>query len=457
MIPQSGLHSTEDVAISSESVRPSDHLPCPDRSETQYTVPQEICDMVIDQFTDDRTTLKACSLVCRGWVHRSRTHLFNSMHVSVIQGRQPRIYAAHKDFWMSVISSPRVTTYIKELRIDMLRAEYARDTPSDEGVAMLWQTLALFQHVSTLNICGLLCSSESTQPADLARLASSFPFAQTLLLHGCHFDNAEAETYFISSFTSLTNVACQRLSFQAALSSHPTAGASIASVQALQRTLLRSSLVSLEISSCFSRFGPQLCRCLADLCSHTLRKFTLEIDDGYRDMLDQFLEAMSPVPLNDLTIAEPDMRVSHLSATDFQYLQKQQNLRILRLILCGPSVAIDALQNVRCDTLRDLTVAVGFPYMDWEELTDFLRAFDSVLSTPPFRRLRSLRLDLAKPEDPWSSRTEMKNVTTESVVTLLPQTSGLGILEVALHGEEDMDNLKRQCFLIDGQLNGLNI
>ena len=39
-------------------------------------LPQEICDLIIDHLHEDKPSLHCCSLVSRGWVHRSRTHIF---------------------------------------------------------------------------------------------------------------------------------------------------------------------------------------------------------------------------------------------------------------------------------------------------------------------------------------------------------------------------------------------
>ena len=42
-------------------------------------VPPEICDLIIDHLHDDPDTLRACSLVSKTWIHRSREHLFNEI------------------------------------------------------------------------------------------------------------------------------------------------------------------------------------------------------------------------------------------------------------------------------------------------------------------------------------------------------------------------------------------
>ena len=39
-------------------------------------LPQEICDLIIDHLYDDKSSLRCCSLVSRGWVYRSQAHLF---------------------------------------------------------------------------------------------------------------------------------------------------------------------------------------------------------------------------------------------------------------------------------------------------------------------------------------------------------------------------------------------
>jgi len=41
-------------------------------------LPQELIDRIIDH-VDDRKSLKACSLVCSRWSHRSRKHLFTQV------------------------------------------------------------------------------------------------------------------------------------------------------------------------------------------------------------------------------------------------------------------------------------------------------------------------------------------------------------------------------------------
>lgn len=48
--------------------------------------PQEILDAFIDELADDPAALKACSLVGRRWVWRSRKHLFKRVYFSSMGG-----------------------------------------------------------------------------------------------------------------------------------------------------------------------------------------------------------------------------------------------------------------------------------------------------------------------------------------------------------------------------------
>ncbi|KAF7365543.1 hypothetical protein MVEN_00427600 [Mycena venus] len=45
-------------------------------------LPQELIEVIIDHLADDSTSLKACSLVCRAWVCRSRRHLYK--HITLL-------------------------------------------------------------------------------------------------------------------------------------------------------------------------------------------------------------------------------------------------------------------------------------------------------------------------------------------------------------------------------------
>lgn len=48
---------------------------------TSSRLPQELVDTVIDEFRNDVASLRACSLVSKPWVYRSRKHLFATVHL----------------------------------------------------------------------------------------------------------------------------------------------------------------------------------------------------------------------------------------------------------------------------------------------------------------------------------------------------------------------------------------
>lgn len=49
-------------------------------------VPQETLDTIIDELADDKCSLKACCLVSRRWLWRSRKHLFSRVRFSSLRG-----------------------------------------------------------------------------------------------------------------------------------------------------------------------------------------------------------------------------------------------------------------------------------------------------------------------------------------------------------------------------------
>lgn len=65
------LLSGMDFSVGGEAASP--------HAQSGPRLPQELCDEVIDNLCDDKAALKACSLVCRGWVHGTSKHLFRCL------------------------------------------------------------------------------------------------------------------------------------------------------------------------------------------------------------------------------------------------------------------------------------------------------------------------------------------------------------------------------------------
>ena len=68
--------------------------------------PQELIDEIIDYCSRDKKTLIACSLTCRGWVRRTRRHLFSKL--TLTDKTLP--------VWCGIVVTPRTTGSILNLR-----------------------------------------------------------------------------------------------------------------------------------------------------------------------------------------------------------------------------------------------------------------------------------------------------------------------------------------------------
>ncbi|EMD34807.1 hypothetical protein CERSUDRAFT_116990 [Gelatoporia subvermispora B] len=116
-------------------------------------LPQEIYDHVVDYLWNDKPALAACSLVCHGWLHAARFHLFAECYLSTrVQ------YLQFRDLMhASTTSGTSVERYIRHLTIDLL--EHQSPTPGLSGAyredsceGVLLTTLPWLHHVSHLTL-----------------------------------------------------------------------------------------------------------------------------------------------------------------------------------------------------------------------------------------------------------------------------------------------------------------
>ena len=63
-------------------------------------IPQEMIDQVVDLCSAEKTTLKACSLISRAWVYRTRKHLFSTL----------KLTSDSLIIWCEVIAVPTLET-----------------------------------------------------------------------------------------------------------------------------------------------------------------------------------------------------------------------------------------------------------------------------------------------------------------------------------------------------------
>jgi hypothetical protein len=100
---------------------------------TDFILPQELIDNIIDQLHDNRPTLKSCALVCKSWLPCSRFHIF--CHVS-LQPPQNNIFGFAKitncqRLYRIIETSPQIVPYIRDLTIcegNVYKAWMGRET-----------------------------------------------------------------------------------------------------------------------------------------------------------------------------------------------------------------------------------------------------------------------------------------------------------------------------------------
>ena len=112
------------------------------------TLPPEIFDLVIDQLHDEPTTLKACCIVSKSWIPRTRRHLF--AHVKF--GAEKHLFAS----WMKTFPDPSKSPahHTRSLTIHRFLTVVTTDT----GVADCVRT---FRNVVRLHFSGLIWASRS--------------------------------------------------------------------------------------------------------------------------------------------------------------------------------------------------------------------------------------------------------------------------------------------------------
>ena len=75
-------------------------------------LPQELCDQVIDELSDDVESLKSCSLTCHAWLERSRSYIHRSANFC---GDWWELPSRFSDF----LNMSAVLKYVKEVKINL--------------------------------------------------------------------------------------------------------------------------------------------------------------------------------------------------------------------------------------------------------------------------------------------------------------------------------------------------
>jgi hypothetical protein len=121
-----------------DHVYPSDIHPIQAETYTPMNprLPQELFYAIIDQLSDDPTTLATCGLVCRSWVPASRHHLFR--HISITPGTISHVSQLLAPSLCTIISA------VQRLSITLI-----------ENSVELQGLVSKLTHVTELLLCGL--------------------------------------------------------------------------------------------------------------------------------------------------------------------------------------------------------------------------------------------------------------------------------------------------------------
>jgi hypothetical protein len=148
-------------------------------------LPSDIFDLILDHLRDEPTTLKACCVVSKSWIHRARTHLFARVEF--------RASKSHIELWKKKFSDPSNSParHTRSLSVRGIPSITAADT--DEGG---W--ISTFHNIVHLHLesggsedsltpfYGLSPTLRSlrltTTPVEVLDLICSFPLLEDLTL-----------------------------------------------------------------------------------------------------------------------------------------------------------------------------------------------------------------------------------------------------------------------------------
>ncbi|KAJ6551316.1 hypothetical protein B0H19DRAFT_166093 [Mycena capillaripes] len=152
------------------------------KAKASPKLPQELFEEILDQLADQPRFLKACSLVCRAWVSRSRCHLFETCSLDV----------TNIVIFGEFLQSPRCTfmqhvRYIKATRFHLAPNDRFFDEIT-AGLRRLKNVRALQMKLSATKIDGYFLTGFITAFPQITRLVlicyfdfpHSVPFATTL-------------------------------------------------------------------------------------------------------------------------------------------------------------------------------------------------------------------------------------------------------------------------------------
>ena len=160
-------------------------------------LPQELVEHIIDCLSDDRQTLKTCSLVATTWLARSRHHLFNSISLNGEKARKlrseirPGIEAiSHLVRTLALHQAPRGHRWLGTVFLDTIPDHFS-SFRHVEKLSVSWLDLDDFEpeslgrhfiHYGT-SLRSLHLSYLSADYSSLLTFLQLFPYLEDLLIH----------------------------------------------------------------------------------------------------------------------------------------------------------------------------------------------------------------------------------------------------------------------------------
>lgn len=172
------------------------------QNSLKITFPTELAEQVIDNLSDDASSIAVCALVCKQWVTRSRFHLFASplnLHSGALAGFQRGRTEADIVALKALANSPLQTfaPFIRELNVM---------GPLEE-IYLTLNDLSRLINITTLTIecTGRRISIPSELEHVLRRIPTAFTRVRILRLIGGEFTLAQF-TSLVCGFEELTNL-----------------------------------------------------------------------------------------------------------------------------------------------------------------------------------------------------------------------------------------------------------
>lgn len=222
---------------------------------------------------DNIETLKACSLVCRGWAHHTRRHLLRTMvifHTPVgILHKYNRLFADLRT--LTFIARYTQSIHLESLGVmQQISIHYVEYMAERHNSASFWRTAPSFNHVRKLNLKSLSTNIRFTE--DVVRLAMLFPNVTTLTLDSCCFNNISHLLSFIAIFPNLSRLEVLYLIWPpseiTAISSDPPPGSARPDFH---------KLTHLEVSLTMSDIEGEACNQIARLLQRPLEELILRL------------------------------------------------------------------------------------------------------------------------------------------------------------------------------------